>query len=253
MLTNLLTNVSKPIIVGHRGSRPENKIQGFTNGVKSGSHMIECDVRLSKDGTAIVIHDEKIDRTTTGVGKVNSMNTIELKTYDIPSLNDIALWLLEPQQQDICLAVEIKKLNSSNENSKLVKQVTSVIHEHGIMNRSLIISFSKTIIMETKQLMPSIQTGLVYGPLFFNDPVNLSNTCYADQLWIHHKIVTEDVIQRAKQYGKAVFAWTVNNKDDVPRLIEIGVTGIVTDFPSMIIEQVNCNNNYYEKRKVYNA
>lgn len=238
MLVNLLKNASKPIIVGHRGSRPENKLQGFINGVRSGCHMIECDVRLSKDGTAVVIHDDKIDRTTTAVGRVNSMNAMELKKHDIPSLNDVVLWLSQSSQEDICLAVEIKKLNNSHENSELVKQVTSVIREHGITERSLIISFSKTIIMETKELMPDIQTGFVYGPVYFNDPVNMCKTCHADQLWIHHEIVNEDVIQRAKDDGTAVFAWTVNNKNDVLRLVDIGVTGIVTDFPLMVIDRM---------------
>ena len=87
-------------IVGHRGAKgiePENTITSFKKALEIGVEYVECDVHLSADGYPVVIHDDTLDRTTSGKGKVREYTLRELKNFDagkgerIPTLEALSL------------------------------------------------------------------------------------------------------------------------------------------------------------------
>src|SRR5690625_6609337 len=110
----------KPLIIAHRGASgnaPENTLAAFQLAVEEGADGIELDVHLSKDGELVVIHDDTLDRTTNGTGRVQDKDLDELKTYDagswfdskfaserIPLLQEV----IDILPDDVFLNVEIK-------------------------------------------------------------------------------------------------------------------------------------------------
>ena len=228
MLKSLLKTAhpSSPIIVAHRGFQPENMMEGFQKAVLSGAKMIECDVRMSKDGFPVVLHDKRIDRTTNGNGYVANMNKYELEKYNVPSFDSLSAFVAN---NDVCMAVEIKDLNQTMKNVEMLSKIILLLQNHDIVDRCVVISFNKHIIARVKEIEPRVSTGLVYGPLMLNDPIYLCKKHMADHLWLHHDLVSADIISSTKRENLELFAWTVNKKEDYDRILQLGVKYIVTD------------------------
>lgn len=218
-----------PLVVSHRGcSVHENKLVGFTNGVHNGCNLLECDVRLSKDRSPVVIHDKRIDRTTHGKGLVKRMTKTELSGFGIPSFLELVEWCL--QYQDVCLFVEIKDIGKKD-NPELLYKVVSIIVEKQVVDRCIIISFDDFIVSQTKKMLPDILTGFLYGPLFLSCPFELYQQTHADCLLVHHSIIDSSFVERAKSTNTPLFAWTVNDEHDLRKINNMKIDGIITDFP----------------------
>jgi glycerophosphoryl diester phosphodiesterase len=234
MLKSLIWNSKKSLVVGHRGAEPENKIKGFSNGIRNGSQILECDVRLSKDKKAVIIHDVSIDRTTNSSGKVRNFTAQELSQLEIPSLKDLIVLLKKPENKNVCLAVEVKDVRNRTENTLLVSDVVKTISSHNFDSRCIILSFKRNLLIQSKLLNSNILTGFIYGPIYLNDPIQISDSCKSDVLWLHHSLINKDIVKRANEINKPVFAWTVNDDDSIQRMTDMGITGIVSDYPEKI-------------------
>lgn len=229
MLSTLLNNTHQPLLVAHRGGVPENKIETFKKAhTVYDCKMFECDVRLSKDEQPVIVHDRTLQRVTGHNCKVSEMTLDELKHQGIPSFHDVAAWL--PLEKDVCMAVELKDLKDKNKNLIMLKQVIDVSKRHFIENRMTIISFQRKIVEYSKILEPSIATGLVYGPVnFLRNPVTICRKYDINQLWLHHNLVTKEIIDKCVECNIVLFVWTVNKSDEYERLVSMGVKHIVTD------------------------
>jgi glycerophosphoryl diester phosphodiesterase len=228
MLKSLLKNTTHPLSIAHRGGVPENRIESFQTAHNTHHcKMFECDVRLSKDEHPIIIHDRKIKRITGQPGKVANMTMDELKEYKIPSFKDVAAWL--PLEKELCISVELKDLKDKHKNLVMLKNVIDISKDHFIENRMVIISFQRKIVEYSKILAPEIQTGLVYGPIRFKNPIHMCKRYDIDQLWLHHKLVTKDIVKECQDNELELFVWTVNDRDEYEKFVSFGVKFIVTD------------------------
>ena len=229
----------KPYIIAHRGSRPENTMQGFLTAKKNGCHMYECDVRLSKDQVPMVIHDKKIDRTTDKKGYVTHLTSKEMISFGIPTFEHLAAFI--SSQPTTALVVEFKSMKWWWKNIALVDKVLALTHQYSITHRCIFISFKPSIVSYLKSQSDEynldIHIGYLYGPFkgFFlhNDPFTIARKYMIDSLWLHHSLINDEVVEKCKANSLDIYAWTVNNHTDICRMTDLNISGIVTDFPEL--------------------
>jgi glycerophosphoryl diester phosphodiesterase len=242
---------NKPLNVSHRGmmaSAPQNTLAAFRKAVEFGADGVELDVQLSKDGAVVVIHDFAVDRTTDGTGRVAQKTLAELKALDagskfspqfagerIPTLTEV----FDVLEGKLLVNIELKALGR-NRDTSLVAPVLEVVRKHGMDKRVLFSSFNSYVLRAMKQLAPDIPIGLLYAP---DSPI------YARHAWLdpfephearhpHFSMLTGPIICWYHARGLRVNTWTVNEPDEMRRLIEAGVDGIITQKPDILRETV---------------
>lgn len=230
-------------IWAHRGASadaPENTLPAFALAIDQGADGIELDVQLTHDGRVVVIHDETLDRTTNGHGWVKDHSLAELKRLDasagrpgsppttIPTLDEV-FELIERSP----LAVNIELKDSRVPYPGLPEKVLDLIQRRGWNHRVMISSFNHMTLARVRQLDSSTSTGLLFADVLY-EPWN-----YAQQLWataLHPNLAyvdyVPDVVAEAHSYLLEVNVWTVDQADDIDRMLAAGVDGIISDYPA---------------------
>jgi glycerophosphoryl diester phosphodiesterase len=233
-------------IFAHRGfsaSFPENTMKAFIEAEKAGADGLEIDVQLTKDCEIVVIHDEKVDRTTNGTGFVKDLTFKELRKYDasyknkkwlkkepIPAFKELLEWLTTNRL--IC-NVELK--NGIFPYKGMEEEVISLIKHFNLEDRIILSSFNHYSIVHCYQLAPEIETAPLYSEGLFMPWV------YAQSIQskgIHPKLIAapNEIIVKAMENGIAVRPYTVNKKKDLQRLFNIGCSALITDDPIKALE-----------------
>jgi glycerophosphoryl diester phosphodiesterase len=229
-----------PLVYAHRGGaalRPENTIEAFDHGLECGADGLEFDVHLSRDGVVVVHHDDTLDRTTTGHGRVADRTAGELAALQVPTLVDV----LE-RYPNIPIIVEIKV-----DSAALVRRVIDELRLHGALDRAALGSFYVGPLREARVYEPRLRTGAskeetrwalyrswVAWPLGaaayreFQVPERSGMT----------KIVSPRFVKYAHKAGLPVKVWTVNDADDMHRLLDWGVDALITDRPDLAVRVV---------------
>jgi len=226
----MLSQFPNHIRIAHRGTQPENRMTGFANAARAGCHMIECDIRLSKDDHPMVIHDKTINRTTpNGKGSVSNMARYELEKHNVPSFQELTQWISEGPQKNLLMAVELKCLDNKDKNKFMVRRVVEILETQSIVDRSILISFDKDMVKLAKESCQDISTAIIL-PVYFRDPFQLCDKYRSDHLWMYHRMISRHLVEKAKKVRKKIFAWTVNDPERIRTLCDMGVDGIVTDY-----------------------
>jgi glycerophosphoryl diester phosphodiesterase len=233
-------------IFAHRGFSaiyPENTMKAFIEAEKAGADGLEVDVQLTRDGEVVVIHDEKVDRTTTGTGFVKDLTFKELRKFDasyknkrllrrepIPSFIELLEWL---SQNNLICNVELK--NGIFPYTGMEEKVISLIRQYNLEDRIIISSFNHYSIVYSYRLAPEIETAPLYSEGIYMPWV------YAQSIkakGIHPKLIAapNEIILNAMENGIAVRPYTVNKEKDMQRLFEIGCTAFITDDPVKALE-----------------
>lgn len=225
-------------IFAHRGysaAYSENTMTAFLEAEKAGADGIELDVQLTKDGEVVVIHDEKVDRTTSGTGFVKDFTYRELRKFNankkgikkepIPSLKEVFDWLSSNQ---LWCNIELK--NGKFPYKGMEEKLVDLIRTYGLSDRIIFSSFNHYSIVYCYRLAPEIQTAPLYAEGLYMPWV------YAQSIQakgIHPKLAAapDEIIQRSLENGIAVRPYTVNNEEDMKRLYQIGCTAMITDDP----------------------
>ncbi|BFH61525.1 glycerophosphodiester phosphodiesterase [Paenibacillus azoreducens] len=228
----------------HRGSSkicPENTMAAFKKGLEQGATGIETDVQLSKDGRMVLIHDETLDRTTSGTGWVKDHTLEELKHLDagskfdpvfqgeqIPLLDE----LLElTKESGTIINIELK--NGTVMYEGLEEKVIELVRAYHMSERVIISSFNHYSLSYCKKLAPEIRTGILYMEGLY-EPWEYAKTLQADALHAYHRAVLPEFVAKAKSSGKAYHPFTVNDCEEMERLLQAGVDGIITDYPDRL-------------------
>ena len=220
-------------IVGHRGAAgytPENTLLSFQNAIDIGCDRAELDVRLSKDGETVVIHDAETSRVTDGKGLVHEMTLAQLKKLNCPQNQKI------PTLQEvigICkgkidLQIELKAEGTP-------QTVNQIILQNNIEKNAVITSFDADLLKEIKNLNPKLKVGLLFKS-YHEKLWRLAEEIPLDFICPRFDITTKEVINKAHKLGKLVYAYHVNNKDAGNKLMDLGVDEIGTDFPRLFID-----------------
>ncbi len=221
-------------IIGHRGAaglEPENTLRSFKKSLALGVDEIELDVLESRDGQIVVIHDDKLDRTTNGHGNVKNFTLAKLKNLNagkgekIPTLKEV-FDLLKKYPKAI-VNVEIKKTGYE-------KKVADLIKKYKFYHRAVVISFLPKAIKKIKALDKVIKTGLDVGRSF--DPQKISRKLKSDVLLPKYTLVNAQNLSVSRKLGFKVIVWTVDQPDDIKKMIRLGVDGIVTNYPDRALK-----------------
>ncbi len=238
----MLDLLPKPVVFAHRGASqfaPENTLSAFNLAADQGADAIELDVKLSADGKAVVIHDQTVDRTTDGNGRVNQLLLLDLKKLDasfrfskykgekIPTLDEV----FESVGKRLFINVELT--NYASRNDDLVQIVAEIVKKHNIQKNILFSSFLPANLRKMHLLLPEVPVGLLASGGILGA---FSRSAYFVRLSpsiIHPYLI--DVNQRymeiERERGRRVHVWTVNEETDLKRLFALGVDGIFTDDP----------------------
>lgn len=239
----------KPLVIAHRGdsvNAPENTIASFQRAIDIGVGGIELDIHMSKDGYLVVIHDERVDRTTDGTGYVKDFTLKELKELDagiifsakfagerIPTLEEV-LELIG--NRDLLLNIEVKSgvIMYPGIEEKLIE----VIRKYNFTERVVISSFNHYSIRDIKKLAPELKVGLLYE-CGLVEPWYIAERMHAYSLHPFYFNIIPEVVEGCKKNDIKLFPWTVDKKEDMLRMIDMGVDGIITDNPGLLIEVLN--------------
>ena len=223
-------------VIGHRGAAglvEENTLESIIKALRYPIQGIEIDVHVCKSGEVVVIHDETLNRTTNGSGKVEDYTLAELKQfvtkdgYAIPTLNEV----LEIIDASCMLNVELKGANSAQ---SVIEVLEAFISNSALTYDQFILSsFEHSQLFEAKKLQPKFKLGV----LTEEDITAVLNVAkelnaYAIHPPIHS--LTFEPVQKAKELGFKVFVWTVNAKQLIAQCKTWNVDGIITDFPNFV-------------------
>jgi len=223
-------------VLGHRGGagiEPENTMRAFKRAMDLGVDFIELDVRMSRDKKLVVIHDDKVDRTTNGNGYVRDLTFEEIRKLDagkgekIPSLEE-AIDLLKKGKQRI--AIEIKEPDT-------LEGILMIVKEEGLSNKVIIVSFWHNVLKTIKEIEPEIKTGAIFvgRPV---DAVSIAKAAQSELLCLKHKYIDKEVVVECHKNDIGVNAWVVDEIEDIEKMKELGVDIISSDHPDRVLEEL---------------
>ncbi len=214
------------LIIGHRGARalaPENTLLALRRGMAC-ADFVEIDVRLTKDGIPVAIHDATVDRTTDGTGPVKGYTIEDLARLDagegetIPTLREV----LDLVHGRAGLVVEIKEPGTE------VIIVSALIDR--MPQRFILVSFNPQSVAMAKRLLPGVQAGLI-SSAEIGDPAEFARPAQADLILPRRDRLSREMVEQAHDAGLLVVPWTLNTEDDLEEAVRLGVDGFATDDP----------------------
>ena len=241
------------ILTGHRGAgglAPENTLAAIQKGLDNKVDRIEIDVQQTKDNIVIVMHDLSIDRTTDGKGLVKNLTYRELKKYSagikysekyknekIPSLNQV----LKLINQQATLVIEIKEGDAYYPG--IEQRVVSSIHKYHAKSWVIVHSFNDKALKKIREIDKDIVlhklfiADFPFIPLIYDGEfkfTNLEQYAYATEISTFYPFTTQSLIDKIHSLNKKINVWTVNDSIKINRLINMGVDGIITDYPNYL-------------------
>lgn len=231
----------KVIVTAHRGASglaPENTMAAMSKAMEIGAEYAELDVQEIADGSLILFHDKTLNRSTNSTGNIWEMRLEDLQGVDagswydekyrgepIPTLEAV----IDSVYGKMKLNIELKM---NGHEKQLVERVVELVREKNFVDECVITSFDREAVRKVKQLNPKITTGFIFSEM----PNENVLTGEFGLLSMKKTLVTEDFINKAHKVNKKVHVWTINERDEMSQFISMGVDGIITDRPDVLIE-----------------
>ncbi len=253
-----------PLIIAHRGASkhaPENTFAAFKRAIEAGADGIELDVRLAKDGVAMVFHDSSLKRIAGRKGKIAQYTSIELGSIDAGSwFNRAAPKHADPKykQESIptlaetleflkdfkgLIYIELKCKEADAEG--LAKAVCDVICSSKLLPQIAVKSFKLNAIPHIKKFCPSVRTAALFAPKIKNilrkdkHLLNLAEEAGADEISLHFTLATRKLIKKAAKRNLRVIIWTADSPRWVRRALKLGLAAIITNDPARLLARRN--------------
>jgi glycerophosphoryl diester phosphodiesterase len=219
--------------IGHRGARayePENTIRSFKKAIEIGVNAVELDVRKTKDGQLVVIHDPDIKRTTDGKGLVSELTLKEIKAFStekgekIPTLKETLDFL----DKKVKILIELKEAGVEEE-------VLALLRANELRKSVIITSFLENALQKVRELDKDVATGLIYAK--HKNPMKAALNLKAQYLVAFYRFTHTANVQKAHENGLKVIVWTVNTPEEAAAYVQKGVDGIASDKPDILTKQ----------------
>jgi glycerophosphoryl diester phosphodiesterase len=241
-----------PLIVAHRGAsstRPENTVASFAEALRLGARIVELDVRLTRDGVAVVLHDPTVDRTTDGTGPVAELAAHEVAALNagttaspepVPTLADV----LRLVSGSAAVAIELKHLPGepgydAASRAEVVRATHEEVDRTGFVGPTLVLSFDYLALADSKALAPDVPTGFLTTD--FLPPRDALHMAVEGG----HQMVlpgTRALAPAGASFVEAVHAaglrigtWTVDEPEEVRRYLDWGVDAVASNDPGMAL------------------
>ena len=237
-------------LVGHRGAAghaPENTMASFECAQNMGAEFVECDIHLSRDKEVIVMHDERVERTTDGAGLIKDLTLAQIKRLDagkwhskkfkgekVPTLKELLSWAKHKTSKhgyQMGVAVEIK--NEPVRYLDIAERLVEVLEETGMSQRVIVISFDHGIVKRVKIVDKRIATGILYNEPM-EDPIQRAFDMKAEAIFPRRHMITKELVRKAHAEGLAVATWTVNEPAEMKKIIACGIDAIASNFPDRL-------------------
>ncbi|MCX6656023.1 MAG: glycerophosphodiester phosphodiesterase family protein [Candidatus Bathyarchaeota archaeon] len=222
--------------IGHRGAagyEPENTLRSFEAAVRLGADMVEFDIHLCGSGELVVIHDETVDRTTDGSGTVAGMTLRELKALDagrgekIPTLGEVFSQL----RGRVTMNIELKGRGTAE---PVHEYLTGYIRGGSWgLDEILVTSFDWRMLGAMRELSDDIRLGpLVYKDI--NEALRIATELDSHSVNPYHRSIDLNFVKEVHGLGIGVYPWTVDDPEDIRRVVGMGVDGVISDYPERV-------------------
>lgn len=249
-----------PLILGHRGSSaiaPENTLAAFSQALLDGADGIEFDVRLSRDGVPVVIHDATLKRTGRIDQPVSELTAAQLQQIDVGS------WFAERRQTtqtfageklpSLAQVFELFAANSgvlyiemkcdADEGPALAAEVVRLSRESQMTDRVVVASFDLSAILKVKKIDSEIRTAALFEPRLSRPistvrrlkMVDAALDVGADEIALHHTLAGPRVIEKASRQGLEIVVWTVDEPAWISRARSLGVKALIANDPATMV------------------
>ncbi len=251
-----------PVVCAHRGDSahfPENTLTAFLSAGELQVDCIESDVHLTSDGECVLWHDETVDRMTDGSGTIASFSLSQLKKLDAGyGYQDTdgtfpfrGTGIEIPTLAEVLEALPLMRFNLDLKGSsfRLAERFIDTIYAYKAQERVLGASFHHRQLKRLRHMAPDLITSfsenevrlLMYwhlsGLMTLSFPFS-GRILQVPEVSGRTRIVTPGLIRRLHAHGIAVQVWTVNDEADMRRLLDMGVDGIMTDDPRLLLDVV---------------
>lgn len=236
----------RPAIFAHRGASahaPENTLAAFQLALRQGADGIELDAQLTADGQVVVFHDQEVNRTTQGKGRIRDLTLAHIKLLDAGSHFDIAFQGEPVPSLDEVLAtfghrtfINIELKNYSTILDRLPEKVVEQIKFYNLTQRVLVSSFNPFALRRVRRLAPEIAIGLLVMPGWY---VSLAGSSLGkrivpyDSLHLPLMDVKTRSTPPAAWSTQPIIVYTVDKPSDIKKMIELNVYGLITNDPQL--------------------
>ncbi|MDO8655311.1 MAG: glycerophosphodiester phosphodiesterase [bacterium] len=217
---------SKFLRIGHRGAKAhvtENTIASFRKGLALGANAIELDVRKTKDGVIVVLHDEDLKRVFGAKGKIGELSLKEAKHLTSGKIPTLAEALKAIRARTIL--VELKEPGTE-------WSVFSVVRKSRALDRVIFISFHESCLRTIRKLHKKVPLGFTFAK--HSSPVQKALSLKAQYLVSLYRFTHAALVEQAHKAGLKVIVWTVNTKTEARAMAKKGVDGITSDNPEIL-------------------
>lgn len=246
-----------PYVVAHRGAsaaRPEHTLAAYDLALRQGADGVECDVRLTRDGHLVCVHDRRLDRTSTGAGLVSTMTLAQLRELEYGAWHeswrpdgthgDTGLLTLEALVAMVLdwhrpVKIFIETKHPVRYGSLVESKVLALLHRFGIASpasadrsRAVVMSFSSTAVWRIRRaapLLPTVLLGRTARYLTSSAASAVGATAVGPALSTLREY--PQLVDRALAQGRAVYCWCADEYDDVKFCRDVGVAWIATNHP----------------------
>jgi glycerophosphoryl diester phosphodiesterase len=246
-----------PFVVAHRGAsgeRPEHTLAAYELALQEGADGVECDVRLTRDGHLVCVHDRRVDRTSNGRGLVSEMTLAQLRELDYGSWHpsaradgprgdtglltlDALIKLVLDWNRPVKLFIETK--HPVRYGALVESKVLALLHRYGVaapasaaLSRAVVMSFSAAAVWRIRRaapLLPTVLLGETSRYLGGSAATTVGATAVGPSISTLRD--HPELVDRAAAQGRAMYCWTVDHYEDVRYCRDLGVAWVATNHP----------------------
>jgi len=210
----LVTGATRVIV--HRGGLPDGTVAGCLDSISKGWRFLELDVRLTRDGEAVVLHDPTVDRTTSGKGPVAGLALDEARRLGIPSVVEV-LRAVGPRA---VVLLELKVPEAAD-------AVVRAIRAEGAFDRAVVRTADRALLRRIRSEEPRVLLGTMGADLDGLEGVDAFTP-------LRNELLTRDAVARLHALGIAAWGTNTNDEAVMRALVAAGVDGIITDRPELL-------------------
>jgi glycerophosphoryl diester phosphodiesterase len=230
---------------------PENTLAAFENAVlRWGADMLEMDVRSTRDGEVVVIHDDTVDRTTDGTGRVSDLTFDQLRSLDAgfhfkdPDGNSTfrGVGVTIPRFEEVLEALPGARLNVETKDGHSAPALVDIVLRHGAQDRVLVaaeVERYRRVVRGYPGPWGASRRDLFRFFFSIHSPLGRFHTPACDALQIPEtylgiRVLTRRFLREAHARNLPVHVWTVDDPEEMRRMLAMGVDGIQTDRPDLL-------------------